>query len=596
MTWLDSIYDLQYYNQPKGIQCYCEELAFPSDLMLHASIAGGGSNYTLKVYVYSPDGLTQYEDATLYFDHYFGKVSASDLHFFNARMKTFAPSMCAHACYILRAVVTTQISGQTHVVFDKYTERYCQSNCCDVAKNISITQTGFQPNVIGLGLEDANNPVLIGGNPDSTPVNTSTPAGAPSVPRSETACGEPVIRLITKFDCADNFTGDYYGKPDVVLSGGSADFTYVRVSTFKGRLVRKPRSIEKEVSYNCKLQRVESTPQFLLEGFEFFPDWKMYEIEHQLHANHIYIDDNVRTRRYDFAGEAAFSQINKCAELFKLEATMQECTQRQIFGCGLDCETDTLNFDGSNVMFAIPGNYNGGAFFSESKQAIAHDVEGLVDYLRTRNGVVSAQEVDISSIDSTLHKVVSVSGKEQLPSALYYDAPVAKNKIFAQKVSDIELLKLQETIVCAKPTTSAWAVEEAICTTPVGGSISMTDLTSDELTITEVGNWVIDNGQTHASIYEGIVTLSIKVDNTVLVQDPELLDEPLYVTDALIGIMSLDGRPANYAVINNGNNSGMPDFSQIIIDVDGNIRYTGELTTATITESNLLLSNLTYNI
>lgn len=593
MTWLDSIYDLQYYNQPKGVPCYCETVAFPSDLQLQGALLPDGASYTLTIYVYSADGQTMYENATTYFDTYIGKVSATNHYFFNARLKSYAASMCTHACYILRAVVTAQFSGQTKTIFDKYTERYCQTSCCDVAKNITIAQAGFLSGGSVISLGDGNDPRMTGGNPDGKAIPGDPTSSAPSQPKAESACGEPVLRLISQFDCLDSFTGIYYGKPDVVLSG-SASFSYVKVSTFKGRVKRKPRQIERTLSYNCKLQKVESTQEFILEGFEFFPPWKMMEIESQLHAPYIYLDDNTTTRGYQFAGEDAFVQVNKCFELFKLEATLQYCTQSQIFGCGEDCGATSLNYDGSNALFVIPGAYQGNGFYNESKQYIAHDYSGLLDYMRTRNGITDVLETDISSLDTQLYKVFGVKGRAYIPTAIYYDAPIAKNKVYAEQISDEELLKLKDTPFCVRPIVGSLSIEEVSCTPPVAGSWSVSELEAEELMITGYGEWVLDEAHTSARLYNGQVTLSIKVTNTVFTQYID--DEAVEILNAVIGYISYKGRPKTYAMMNNDNNTGLPAYAQLTINSNGEIRYTGETTSADWESSTIELNNLTYNI
>lgn len=592
MTWLDSIYDLQYYNQSKNIPCYCEALAFPSDLQLHGALLPNGTNYSLSVYTYSADGQTEYEDATSYFEYYIGKISATNHHFFNARLKSYAPSMCVHACYILRVVITAELGGQQQTVFDKYTERYCQTDCCDVAKNISISQDGYAGgNIIAGG--DHNNPIMSGGNPLGIGTSGTVIPSAPAQPRSESACGAPVLRLISQFDCLDNFTGEYYGKPDVTLAG-SADFTYVKVTTFKGQLKRNPRTIERTLSYNCRLQKVESTQQFLLEGFEFFPEWKMVEIESQLHAPYLYLDNNVTTSKYNYAGDEAFSLVSKCVELYKLQATLEFCKQQQIFGCGEDCGALPVNYDGSNALFIIPGAYQGGGFYSDQKEYIAHDYAGLLDYMRTRNGVTDVMETDISTLDTNLYKVFGVKSQANIPTVIYYDSPVAKNKIYATQVSDEELLKLKETAYCETPVAETFTIAEATCLKPVFGVWTLSAQVSEELVITGYGNWTIDAAATNASLYEDQITLSIKVTNSVLVQ--ELEDEPVPVVDQIIGYISSKGWPSTYVVLTHEQNSSIPEYAALTIDNNGEIRYIGNATTATETLSAIQLSNLTYKI
>ncbi len=580
MIWFDKITDLQYYHQPKDVPCYCEAIAYPTDMFLQGHIYNGNGSYTLKIYVYSADGITQYEDATAYFDYYFGKIPGPGTHFFNARLKSFSPAMCAHECYVLRAEVV-QSSGV--VVFNKYTERYCQNNCCDTARNITFEQTGFSPLIINGGdITDplveilGNDVVLAGASPE-----IFIPAGN---------CGEQLIRVLSKFDCIDKFTGDFYGIPDEVING-DANFAYRKITTLRGRVVRRPRDIKREISYNCKLQRSESAAQYLLEGFEYLPPWKMYEIEGQLHANRIWVDDFSGVREYQFAGGVAFKQVSKCFELFKLSVTLEDCTQRQVFGCTPDCIT-TTNFDGSNKIFAIPATYNGNGFYNSNKQLIAYDYDGLLDYFRTRNGAMQVNDVDMEDMTCTAYKVLSVTSGVDIDTHIYYDAPILSNKVYGVAAADINDLCTYLPKLCMLPVPGAWTIEEPVCTTPVQGVFTVEE--TGTVAIAGYADWVEDEEETFASVYNNEVTFSIKVVNATITEDPGDPGEPVPVSE-IIGIMAAVARPAAMVVLNSSN-STMPDDASIIIDSSGRIAYYGMVTEATATNVTIELNNITYNI
>lgn len=594
MNWFDSIYDLQYYHQPKGVSCYCEALTYPHDLQLQAALDSSISDYAIKFYVYSPDGVTLYEDATSYFEYYFGEIKVNKLpyRFFNARLKSYAPTMCQYACYILRVVVTGSANGQTLTLFDKYTERYCQTDCCDVAKNITIAQAGL---VIGGGTGTATegiDPIFTPGNPTGTgtpgvptPVSPVAPTGS---------CGEPLIRLISSFDCLDNFTGEFYGVPDSTLNGTSATFQYVKVSTFKGRIVRRPREITREISYNCRLQSAESTPVYLLEGFEFFPAWKMYEIESQLHAKYIYVDDYNKGKRYEFAGDTPFSQVSNCFELFKLSATMQDCTQRQLYSCTPDCNKMT-NPDGSNLLFAIPQGYMGGAFYDELRVKVANDYEGLKDYLRTRDGVSAINDISTASLDCTVQYIVTVTSEKSVTSALYYDAPTASKQILPLVVNDYSDVCAVQPAYCAVSMVGDISMDYATCATPESGTFTVEAIVPDVVGISGFGDWEEDALATDASLWNKQVTFSLKVTNTELAEDPENVGEPVAIASDIIGVIGGSARPAVQVVLHSGN-STLPDDMYITIDVYGMIRFSGASSTASSSNVTIVLSNLTYNI
>ncbi len=582
MIWFDKITDLQYYHQSKDVPCYCEAIAYPTDMFLQGHINNGNGSYILKIYVYSADGLIQYEEATSYFDYYFGKIPGHGTHFFNARLKSFSPAMCAHECYVLRAEV---IQSNGVIVFNKYTERYCQNNCCDVARNITFEQTGFSPLVIDGG--DISDPLV------EVLGNEVTLAGASSeifIPAGN--CGEQLIRILSKFDCIDKFTGDFYGTADEVLSG-DASFAYRKITTLRGRIVRRPRDIKREISYNCKLQRSESAAQYLLEGFEYLPPWKMYEIEGQLHANRIWVDDFSGVREYQFAGGTAFKQVSKCFEFFKLEVALEDCTQRQIFGCMPDCKT-SQNFDGSDKIYVLPGTYNGGAFYNSSKQLIANDYQGLLDYFRTRNGVTHVNDIDTVSIGCDVYKVFGVTSDGYIDAYIYYDAPAPVNKVHARNADNIIDLCAGLPAVCALPAAVSFSVAEHICDIPVPGVFAVDDTDTDEVVMVGFADWEPDMAETSGAAHNHEVAINLKVVNETLTEDPAHPGEPVHIGE-VIAIIGSNGRPAETIALNSTNSSLPPD-TFITIDTYGRIYYYGFSTAASASDVTIELNNITFNI
>lgn len=581
MTWFDNIKDLQYYHQPKDVPCYCEAVAYPFDLYLQGHIPNGSRNYTLNIYVYSADGLTQYENATSYFQYYFGAVPGGNTHFFNARLKSFSPAMCAHECYILRAQV---VQSNGVFVFDKYTERYCQNNCCNVAANITFEQAGFAPMVT---TNEGNDPAAVTQGGDVVVAGSNPTLYIPTG-----NCGEQLIRIISKFDCIDNFTGDFYGTPGDIISG-SADFEYRKITTMRGRIVRRPREISREMSYNCKLQRAESTAQYLLEGFEFLPPWKMYEIEGQLHANRIFIDDFSGVREYRYPGGTPMKQVSKCFELFKLEATLEDCTQRQVFGCAPGCITN-VNFDGSDKLFAIPASYSGGGFYNSNRELIAADYDGLLDYFRTRTGATGVNDVDTGSMNCSAYKVVGVSSTGQIDTHIYYDGPVANNKVYGVVAGNINDMCSYLPAICAVPAPGTVSIAVAVCAVPVNGTVSVTTLDTDEVNITGFGNWVADEGATTGTVYNNEVSINLHVVNSTLTEDPDAPDDDVILL-AQVAVVGSHGRPSAMAVLNSNNNP-LPEGVTITIDNHGAVMYYGPATDAAATNVTIEIYNLKYNI
>ncbi len=570
MIWLSNIKDLQYYNQPKGVPCYCEHLVYSSDMYLQGNFNPVNGTYGIKLYVFSADGLTQYEDATNYFDVYFAANNTTGRHYFNARLKQFSPAMCAHECFIIKAVVTAATTYYITTVFSKYTERYCQTECCDVASGITFDQNS-----------------LVAGTATGT-IDIPAEAGV-------TACGEPLIRIISKHDCYNIFADEYFGAPDVVISG-NANFHHTKITSCKGRLLRKPREISRTLTFNCKLQKVESTPTYLLECFDFFPPWKMYEIEGQFHAKEIYIDDYKTYRQYQLPEGEVFKQVNKCVELYKLETVLQGCPQRQIHGCGEPC-SGSGGYSGFQQFLAVPANYSGGFFFADSKEKVAADVAGLMDYFRTYDGMVSVEEIDMTGVTNGFHAVIGMTGSGYLPSSIYYDNTSVTKRIYsfhADTIEEIADRALEDN--CATPTQGDVTVFATTCITPETGEVIITPITAETIMITSHGDWVIDEPDTTASVYNSQVSLSISVQNTTIIPTGVPEDDELFLNQEVIGIIAGAGRPTVPVVLDSSNNN-LSNEQVISIDEYGVIRYSGE---PTLYEEgvgiNIQFSNLVYNI
>lgn len=568
MLWFSDKKDLQYYNQTPGAPCYCEEMIYPSDMMLQGNIpAGAGTGtYTISIEVWSVDGNTIYEVATSYFDYYFFTNPVNKLHYFTARLKSFSPAMCAHKCFLIRVGITNA-GDPNNFLFANWTERWCISDCCDTAKGIVVTQDGL-----------VASPLVV------TVPGTSVPAGA----LKTNDCGEPMLRLISQFDCYDAFTGDYYGQPDVVLSG--AYIPFLKISSIKGRIVRRPREIKRQLSYNCRLQLSESTPQYLLEGFEYFPVWKMAEIENQLHANHIWVDDYTNYREYQFAGGTPFKQIHKCAELFKLETALQDCTQRQVFGCG-DCATG-VGYTGAMKLFAIPTAYNGGAFYNESKRLVAEDYDGLLTFMRSQSGITQVDDVDISSIDCELYKVFGISGTETLPSFIYYDSTSPANKIYGRVVQNADEL-CANAVMCTKPAMGEVVIEDVICTAPLLGLPVVSSIPAETVLVRSHGDWIADPELSNALVYRNQVVMNISSFNETIVAPP---DSDMLVNYEIIGSVDAAARPQILVVLTNANNDTLPVGAYLSIDNKGLIRYSGSPTDINEDGATISFTNIVYTI
>lgn len=568
MVWLNSISELQYYNQPIDIPCYCSTLIYANDMTLQGSFPASSGSYTLVMQTLSADGLTTYETSTANFGYYFGVNPITAEHFFNARLNAFTSIMCTYACYIIHATVTDNITGV--IVFDKYTERYCQASCCDIARDITFAQDGIDG---GVGVAD----------------NPTTATGvAPVLPPSlskVSECGDPIITLRTAFTCYDYFDGYYYAIPNTVLSG-DATFSYQRITNMRGKIAKRPRSIERTYSFNCRLQRVESQRVYVFEGYEYFPAWAADEIESQLHSNVIYVDDV----QYQFNGGTPFSMASDCKDVFRLKTELADCVQRQVFGCNTDCVT--TNFDGAARIYIVPSAYQDGYFYSEDRQLIAQNYDELLDYFRGLDGAVSVAEVATSPLSCEVFGAFTITGYGYIPSSFYYDYPINSNRVFGTVLDSVDEICPTYGVTCASPVTGAYYVEEQICAAPVTGSYYVEDDNSDVINITGYGDWSND-GTSGGTVDSGVATITIGVGNPFLIANPDSPAAPVFVNGDIIAVIGSNGRP-DITLYFDSDNSILPEDVSVSIEPNGFVRYYGEATDTATDQAIITIENLVY--
>lgn len=563
MIWVNNILDLSYYHPQAEVPCYCEKLVFPYDLVLQGQFNPNSGAYSLIIDVLSADGLTFYETATTYFEYYFFVNPITGQYAFNIRLKSFSPAMCLYKCFILHVRAFQGTTG----VFDKYTERYCQTTCCDVARDIDITQDG----------------VALSGNDTTTTATTL----------KVTECGDPIIKLTTEFACFDKFTGDVYGIPTDVLSG-SATFSFYKFTNIVGRIVPRPRTLVRDYSYNCRLQEVSTKQVYLLEGWEFFPAWKMNEIEAQLLANNIYVEDE----RYEYGGGTPMAQIHKCRELFKLNTQLEKCEIRQIFGCNAGCDADA-NYDGSQGMFILPENADGVYYYGENGDLIAGSYEDLLNYFRNLDGVTGVSDIDVTGLDCGVYKAFSVSGTGYIPTSFYWDLFTPQNRVFKKLLASFDDICDEYGDKCRRPVidTLYITVEDQPCIAPVIDTMYITveDITPTEVTIVGFGDWEIVDAETDLTVTEnGFVNMNFTVTNPEYVEDPSSPLEPAFIFYQQIATVG-DGAWPELPLTLTSTNSSMPEGDTLYIETNGKIFYQGYTTDITDTFATIEI-HVTYYI
>lgn len=145
MVWINDINDLQYYNPVQGFPCYCEPIGLTSDLLLQAQIGSPttiiGTGLSVKVEVYSPDGLTLYEDATSYFNWVY-TIAPNGNKYVNIQLGNgFTPAMLQYGNFILKVTIDATLGGFGQFLFGAFTETYC-TPCCPIPNDITIVDGG----------------------------------------------------------------------------------------------------------------------------------------------------------------------------------------------------------------------------------------------------------------------------------------------------------------------------------------------------------------------------------------------------------------------------------------------------------------------
>lgn len=575
MIWFDSKYDLQYYNQPEGVECYCEALIKPSDMILQGMLpAVPGNSYTMHIDVYSADGNTFYESANTYFSYFFGGI-ADGRRYFNAQLKGYSPGMCSHECFVLNVYVTNAAGGQ---VFNKWTERYCIANCCDEVTSIDFTQTevvspyGPQPYTI-------------------TPYNPVVPT-KPNNPSNN--CGEAYITITSYFDCNDKFTGEYYGDPQTVYSGTA--FKFKKVTNLKGAIRTLPREIIRQYSLNCKLQKVESVTEYQLLGFEIFAVWKMREIEGQLHANHIAINNyNGINRNVEFKGGTPFQLLRvgyNCDPFYKLDVTLNDCSVNQIFGCGDKCNTE-----GSAPMgMVVPAIQGAVQYYDENKNYLGATAEELINYYATRPGVENVEVLNTEDYDCSFETAFIVYGTEYIPTSVYVNGTRQSNRIFGQSLTAMSELCGLIKPACATPYIGTIFMEDNICATPVIGVWFSEAYPEETLYLTGLGDWELVADQSLATRSQNVITLKFDVFNENYTYDSSDPDAEIPVISDNVAYVSTAGWPKEVKTFTNASIDSIPVDGILTIDTNGQIYYSGPVTAADLTGSHIQITNITYTI
>lgn len=388
-------------------------------------------------------------------------------------------------------------------------------------------------------------------------------------PIPTTSCNSPVIQITSKFDCIDNETGLYYGIPSKVLQG-NATFSYEKVFNLSGNIKREPRDIQRVISFNCKLQRVESFKPYRVksQGYKgLLPDWKLDELENMLSASRININDfglNYGKMDVQFdGGVVSEGQVHNCINMFMANFIVRSCIVRTNFGCG-ECDIAT-----ANKTYLIPSSAGGQNFYTENKQLIG-DYEDLKAYYQTLGYTVT----DVTPSYNNTYGAFMISGGQSIPPPFYYDYTYPTYLVFGTDTPEAPAPALCE------PFELFYSYGETAYCEPFELLYSYGEETHvTTATISDYNNWEISGVTT--SISSNSATISFTATNPLVITSISYTGEP-------IGFISPSGRPAQTQFVDMGNGNG------ISISPAGVISFFG--TPASFDPGQITITNVTYSI
>lgn len=328
------------------------------------------------------------------------------------------------------------------------------------------------------------------------------------IKRPITSCNKPVIKLVTTTECKDNIADNYYGTGTAIDgSGGASNFPFVKITNLRGFIKDSPREITRQDSLNCRTQKVFSKVSYQLQGGDYYPSWKMRELEEMFHAKQIIIDG----QEVKFPTQTPFEEIGRfCNPVYRLRAAIDECRRQQIYGCQSECAPNCYHF-------LVPANIVTQNFFNEAGQQVASTYTQLLDWYRSQSNISEVADVNNVQIQCQFFKIFKVVGTGYVPSFLFYDSPTQSNKIFGKALD------------CTTPNYSTLCgnVDNRACGEIQINPVVVYELTCGDVTITDVEvfiigescnvvpfpAWVQHTGDTDITSAGNVRTLNLSVFN-----------------------------------------------------------------------------------
>lgn len=245
-------------------------------------------------------------------------------------------------------------------------------------------------------------------------------------------CGKPIFTLIGDNGGVSNvFTHYERGQDPFVLK---PELKKVDKIYIEGCIIRNPREITRQISQNCRLQKVSSTVTYQLQGSNVYTPEKVDEIERIFHSKTLTLNGI----EIQFEGGQVFEALGEdFPNQFKLNVTISECLKWQIFGCGDEIPGQERQQESSVMTFAIPNRQSSDTYFNDNGLKVADDYEGLLNYYDSQEQVLSVTDIDTSDIQTNVPfaKIFKVEYFKETPDPFYYDKFSPSNKVFGLRLS-----------------------------------------------------------------------------------------------------------------------------------------------------------------
>lgn len=563
MIWVSKIKDLQYYHNTPGEYCYCDLVLFPTDITLQAKISKVTSASTCEIHQYTPDGLTDLGDITPSFEWHTTSDGLGG-YYWTAKMVYINPA-CANKCFILRVIVK---EGAT-IIWDKFTEQYCIESCCIPVSRVNYQQGSFQKIVLNGDVFESYGYVV-------------------------NACGRQAVAIIGYGGCLNRSNGYFYGT-GTKISGNAPAWGYYHASNMYATSQTLPREIERTISRNCNTQEVSRTQKFKIQGQEFLPLWKVKDLEDCFSSEKIIVvtDSIPQLRDVILDTTTPFSlasrrNIDQKRDRYKMEFEVRECRQWQMMGCGESCAT----VENMTYAFVLPVT---DSYYNEGGNQIGVSIEDVQIWLRSQDNTTDASIIYTSPVSST-YGVVTVSGTGYLPSAIYSGGTAYANKVNAIPITqvDTDYGSLIPVVPCSTPTIGAISSVNIVCDAITIGTISSETIDEDTYQLIQYANWVMNPGDVVVRMGGTAKIPRIDIFNTAYpIGSPAVFPN---LSGEIIAVLPYNCRPRSAQYLDSNNNPSIPSGANIVLDPNGYIYYSGQVTNADSTRSEIYLTEINYNL